>query len=143
MQEERFIAPWYFYFTTWVCIIILFFRNWFDIFLLGIITAVIGSYISFVDPGYYAFKVGSHEYKLEGLPRIFTVDMVHLLILLLALKKFSPCEGQDRLIITLSVMAVYLLFFDVKGIYKMEDVTFPILFGICFTLFYIIYLCKV
>lgn len=134
---------WIYYLTTWVCIICALFTKYFDVFYLALITGIIGSYISFIEPGYYTFVSGGEVFKVEGLQRFATVDLIHLLIVIYGVSQFNPHIETRRTINTLLLIVSYFIFFDVQSVYHVRDVKTIFGLGILISALYFIYLSSI
>ena len=128
------MIPGFQFLTTFVLITIIFppfFSKFLDIPLLALFVFVMGSYISFVEPGYYVFNFGKKQYKLEGICRFLTVDIIHIIILIASFAYFSLFPRINNILLSLSVIVLYITIFDINKVYHIKE-TFVALSLSCF-----------
>lgn len=138
-------AHWSGFFTIWVIVITLFFSGYFDVFYLSLIVIIVGSYVSFIYPRYYWFKLGDGEsFKLEGIHRLLSVDMVHILLFIYGLHLLLT-KGFDKkqTINSFAILILYLCLFRLNDVYHLQNAFMIWIIGIIISAGYIIYLCKI
>lgn len=111
------------FFTLYMVIILLFcsfFNQYIDLLFLGIVTFVVGSYVSFVNPRYYTFIMDDECYKLEGIKRFLIIDTIHILILLVVLYKYKHAGfNWVRFFGALCILILYLYLVNISQIYNL------------------------
>lgn len=136
-------APFYTFFTLWVVVIMIlhtYIEPYVDIVILGILVTVVGTYISFVDPGYFSFEIFGESYTLHGVRKVCIVDAFHLLVLFCSIFYFSKSSTSwFKLCNALVLILVYPLIVDFQKVYHVRSMTKPFLIGIITICVYLMY----
>ena len=132
--------------TFWVFLIVVYsafvdISQYIDVFYLGLIVFIMGSYVSFVNPGYYIFTLDDEEYKLTGLRRFCIVDLIHILLFMMCIHFYK----QPTLITTTRSILLVLLYFMVvntKELYHVQNQRVLLILGVAISLLYILWVIK-
>ena len=135
-----------YFLTFWVFLIVIVhafvdISQYIDVFYLGLIVFIIGSYVSFVDPGYYIFTLGDDEYKLTGLRRFCIVDLIHILVFMMCIHFYSrpTLMATARSIL---LMFIYVVAVNTKEVYHVKNQTVLSILGIVISILYILWVIK-
>jgi hypothetical protein len=141
------------FFTLWVIILVVLHKYTFryiDLLYLTFITLVVGSYISFINPGYILFKVNDKEtIKFEGFNKIIITDLAsHLFIFLfIYFWYYDYYKVKDKNLILNSVLLLFIYFIittihlqrlSVETVYNVKIINLLIVFVIASCLYYFI-----
>jgi hypothetical protein len=122
-----------------------------DLLYLSFITLIVGSYVSFIDPGYIIFKVSNNEIiKFEGFHKLIIIDLAsHLFIFLfvyyLYYNYYKTTKNKNILILNALLLiiiyniltTIYLKKLPAESIYNIKFSTTFVVFIVA-TLFYLI-----
>lgn len=133
-------APFYHFFTLWVLLISILHKytsHYIDIFFLAILVCVMGSYVSFVDPGYISFSLFGENYLFKGWTKVCVVDATHLLLFLGAWYCWSIYGTNGRKIINSIILSIlYMFLVDVKKVYNVSNMNRLATLGVITLLLY-------
>jgi hypothetical protein len=130
------------FFTLYMVIFILwypFLGQYLDMMFLGIITFVIGSYVSFINPKYYIFTFQDECYKIEGAKRILLVDMIHVIILVITIYMFAHMPFSVRKFVASSIILIsYFVLVNPGNVYSItQKELWTLIYFTCFV--YLLY----
>jgi hypothetical protein len=132
-----------YFFTVWNIIFLVFHKftsPHFDLLYLSYITMMIGLYLSYVNPRFFAMKFRGKKYVVEKWYSKLPIDIIHILIFLVALYLYGDKAGSDmKLLNTILLFILYISMFNGAKIYSIKNEEFMILFSVVtliyFTLF--------
>ena len=133
-----------YFFTIWNIIFLVFHRftsAFFDLVYISFITMMIGLYLSFVNPKFFAMKFMGKKYIVREWPHKLPIDAIHILIFIIALYLYggSYTLKDMKLLNTILLFILYISLFNAAKIYSIKNEEFMILFSVLtliyFTLF--------
>lgn len=133
----------FFFYTTYVFIICIFqiiltkhqIRMPIDITYIGILTFILGSFISFIHPRQYHFIFLEKEYIFKGWQRFFTIDIIHIFIFFYALYTYNKQQSRTTFISTFCLTMLYFFIVSIQNVYKIKLKPFVCLFIIVTSLY--------
>lgn len=110
------------FFTTWIFILIIFFKyskNIFNLKILTFVTLFVGLYFSFINPKKFFLQIDNKKYYFTGIEKFFIVDLFfHILTFIVIYILYENIPQNINLEInSLCLMLFYLSFFNLKEIY--------------------------
>ena len=111
----------YLFFTFWVFILTIFSEftiKYFNLTFLSTIVLIIGSIFSYIYPGYYVLILNDKEYKIDGITKILSDIIFHLLVFVYNYNKFGFSDSNIENSIILLIF--YVLVVDVNKLYRLN-----------------------
>ena len=101
---------------------------------------MIGLYLSFVNPKFFAMKFRGKKYVIREWSSKLIIDAIHILIFVVALYLYGTQKVNDmKLLNTVLLFILYISLFNAAKIYSIKNEEFMILFSVLtliyFTLF--------
>lgn len=118
------------FFTTWMIVLVIFHHTthrYINLLLLATVTAVVGLYLSFVNPRRFVFYFEGERYEYTGLQKFIIVDiMFHVLMLYFVWLRYGghylTCEVGHLDMVAVALLVGYVLAHDVQRIYGIHVV---------------------
>lgn len=118
------------FFTTWMIVLVVFHHTthrYINLLLLATVTAVVGLYLSFVNPRRFVFYFEGERHEYTGLQKFIIVDiMFHVLMLYFVWSRYGRhymrCGIGELDVVALALLVGYVLTHDVRKVYGIHVV---------------------
>jgi hypothetical protein len=132
-----------YFFTVWNIIFLIFHKftsSNFDLLYMSFITMLIGLYLSYVNPRFFAMKINGKKYVVDKWYSKLPIDILHILIFLVTLYLYGDKAGSDmKLLNTILLFILYISMFNGAKIYSVKTEEFMILFSVVTLLYFTLF----